>query len=137
MVRGKTTLFKVICNELSYDSGDIFVNKSTKIGYVEQFTLKNSNLNVLDELITIKQNLLDIEKEIELLQSKIEAISSNLRISDTINSINGNDIGQLDVEKVQLDELILRKHNLEVEYENNGGYTYKSIARSTLIGLRF
>ena len=56
MVRGKTTLFKVICDELDYDSGDIFKNKSLKIGYVEQFLLQESNRNVFEELLTIKQN---------------------------------------------------------------------------------
>lgn len=121
---GKTTLFKVICDELSYDSGEIFKNKSLRIGYVEQFVLNNSNNNVFDELLTIKQNLLDIEQEIEQIQNKIEELSNEYSADD--ESI-----------KSQLDSLISRKHFLEDLYKENGGYTYKSIARSTLIGLGF
>ena len=115
---GKTTLFKVICDELDYDSGDIFKNKSLKIGYVEQFTLRDSNRNVFEELLTIKQSLLDIEQELANLQQEIE-----------IKSINDNNN--------ELEGLITKKHSLEEQYARDGGYTYKSIARSTLIGLGF
>ena len=73
---GKTTLFKVICNELDLDEGEIFKNKSLKIGYVEQFVLKDSNNNVFEELLTIKQNLLDIEKRLVTIQNEIEYKSS-------------------------------------------------------------
>ena len=118
MVLGKTTLFKVICDELDYDSGDIFKNKSLKIGYVEQFVLKDSNKSVYEELLTIKQNLLDIENELTSLQQEIEIKS----IRDDNN---------------ELENLISKKHLLEERYERDGGYTYKSIARSTLIGLGF
>ena len=115
---GKTTLFKVICDELDYDSGEIFKNKSLKIGYVEQFLLKDSTLNVFEELLTIKQNLIDIEEELAKLQQDIE-----------IKSIND--------ENKELESLISKKHNLEEQYKKEGGYTYKSIARSTLLGLGF
>ncbi len=118
MVLGKTTLFKVICDELDYDSGDIFKNKSLRIGYVEQFVLKDSNKSVYEELLTIKQNLLDIENELTSLQQEIEIKS----IRDDNN---------------ELENLISKKHLLEEQYERDGGYTYKSIARSTLIGLGF
>jgi len=119
MDHGKTTLFKVICDELNYDSGEIFKNKSLKIGYVEQFVLKDSDKTVFEELLTIKQNLLDIENDIEEIQSEIELLSISQSDNDKLNS------------------LILRKHILEDEYEKSGGYTYKSIARSTLLGLGF
>ena len=132
---GKTTLFKVICDELDYDSGEIFKNKSLKIGYVEQFVLKDSNKNVYEELLTIKQNLLDIEARIEILQKQIEEKSAEVAINNTISQINSSESSNNT--KNNLDELIIEKHNLELEYEKNGGYTYKSIARSTLIGLGF
>lgn len=115
---GKTTLFKVICDQLSYDSGEIFNSKSLRIGYVEQFVCKNSDLNVFEELLTIQQELLDIEKNIEELQQEIER-----------KSIQNN--------TSELENLIIKKHHQEDAYRENGGYTYKSIARSTLIGLGF
>ena len=33
---GKTTLLRIICGEESYDSGEIFMPKNTKIGYLSQ-----------------------------------------------------------------------------------------------------
>ncbi len=136
---GKTTLFKVICDELDYDSGDIFKNKSLRIGYVEQFVLKDSMLSVYDELLTIRQDLLDIESEIELLQNKIEQYSLEATINNTISQIDNKLLGTelKSQDKSELELLIEQKHNLEVQYEKEGGYTYKSIARSTLLGLGF
>ena len=119
---GKTTLFKIICDQLSYDDGEIFKSKNLRIGYVEQFTCSDSERNVFEELLTIQQELINIEKEIEELQAKIELLTSN-EISNNKDSI--------------LENLITRKHNLENLYNEKGGYTYKSIARSTLIGLGF
>ena len=152
MVHGKTTLFKVICDELDYDSGEIFKNKALKIGYVEQFLLKDSKLTVMDELLTIRNDLTYIESEIVNLQKQIETISNDYTINSAISEINKNnylkdDYSQNNKElltsneensyKSELDDLILRKHKLEDEYKEKGGYTYKSIARSTLIGLGF
>ena len=121
MVLGKTTLFRVICDELDYDSGEIFKNKSLKIGYVEQFLLGDSKLTTYDELLTIKQDLLDIEKELEDIQSKLDC----------------NNAQEQSMDDIALERLILRKHELEQQYEKNGGYTFRSTARSTLIGLGF
>ena len=136
---GKTTLFKTICDELDYDSGEIFKNKSLKIGYVEQFTLGNSKNNVIDELLSIKQNLLDIEKELDIIQKEIEMKSQEHVINNTISQID-NKMLKSDSEnqtESELENLLNKKHNLEMMYEQGGGYTYKSIARSTLIGLGF
>ena len=134
---GKTTLFKVICDELDYDSGEIFKNKSLKIGYVEQFVLKDSKRNVYEELLTIKQNLLDIEKKINELQKDIELKSSEMSINNSILQLNDEANNVSSQEEKSLNSLILEKHNLELAYEKEGGFTYKSIARSTLLGLGF
>ena len=63
---------------------------SLRIGYVEQFTLKDSNLNVFEELLTIKQSLLDIESEIERIQKQIETRSQELSINNTISQLDDN-----------------------------------------------
>ena len=123
---GKTTLFKIICDQLSYDEGEIFKSKALKIGYVEQFVCKDSNINVLEELLTIQQELIAIENEIETLQQKIENITN-------VNST----VDKLALNRENLEDIISKKHNLENLYAEKGGYTYKSIARSTLIGLGF
>lgn len=123
---GKTTLFKIICDQLSYDEGEIFKSKALKIGYVEQFVCKDTNISVFDELLTIQQELIDIENEIENLQQKIE----------NITSVNAT-VGKMKENNENLENMIAKKHNLENLYAEKGGYIYKSIARSTLIGLGF
>ena len=81
---GKTTLFKIICDQLSYDEGEIFKSKALKIGYVEQFVCKDSNISVLEELLTIQQELIAIENEIETLQQKIENITD---VNSTVDKL--------------------------------------------------
>lgn len=132
---GKTTLFKIVCDQLAYDEGEIFKSKNLRIGYVEQFACKESNLSVLEELLTIQQELINMEFEIEELQKEIEKIAAEEKTNNIINEIkaisnqnNGNE---------ELERLIAKKHNLENKYNECGGYTYKSIAKSTLIGLGF
>lgn len=109
---GKTTLFKIIQDELDYDSGDIFKSKNTIIGYVEQF-ICNDDKTVYEETLTAFSKLIDIENQIEMLQLEIENESENLEY------------------KINL------KHSLEEKFSEEGGYTYKSVTKSTLKGLGF
>ncbi len=110
---GKTTLFKIICELEDYDKGEIYKSNITNIGYIEQFACSNSNLTLYEELLTTFNNLINIEKELQEIQERISQNSQNINL------------------------LIERQHILSTEYENGGGYTYKSIASSTLIGLGF
>ena len=110
---GKTTLFKIINNQLDYDSGEIYKSNATNIGYIDQFACSSSKLSLYDELITVFKNLTDIENELEHIENQISLNPSNIN------------------------ELINRQHYLTSVYEESGGYTYKSIASSTLIGLGF
>lgn len=120
---GKTTLLKVICDQLVYEEGEIFKSKNLKIGYVEQFVCRDSELTVLEELLSIQEELLRMEKEIERLQQEIFEESEKKQLNEEENEI--------------LEKKILQKHNLENRYQEMGGYTYRSIAHSTLLGLGF
>ena len=120
---GKTTLLKIICNQLVYEEGEIFKSKNLKIGYVEQFVCRDSELTVLEELLSIQEELLRMEKEIERLQQEIFEKSEKKQLNEEENEI--------------LEKKILQKHNLENRYQEMGGYTYRSIAHSTLLGLGF
>ncbi len=75
-----------------------------------------------------------MEKQIDALQKDIEALSTQHQIDNSISLLNGEE-SQSDA--TRLEELISKKHELEDRYKKDGGYTYKSIARSTLIGLGF
>ena len=108
---GKTTLFKIIANEVQKDDGDIFISKSTKIAYVDQFIVSNSEINIFDEALRVFDDLKNIELELDDINQKLFQDSS---IS-----------------------LIKKQEELINSYKNNGGYTYKNLTRSTLLGLGF
>lgn len=109
---GKTSLFKVLTGEYSADTGSCAKSRLTRVGYVEQFAVSGDR-SVYDELLTVFDDLEDIDKRIN-------------EINTTIS--NGED---------NIDKLIEELHMLTEEYANRGGLTYKSRARSALLGLGF
>ena len=60
---GKTSLFKVLKGEYLPDSGGCFIGKNVKIGYMEQHTCSN-NKTVYDELISVLNDLIKMEKQL-------------------------------------------------------------------------
>ena len=109
---GKTSLFKVLTGEYTPDAGSFGKSKLARVGYVEQFAI-NSNRTVLDELLTVFDDLKEIDRRLNELSEMISA--------------NRGDISAL------IDE----QHRLTEEYNDRGGLTYRSRARSALLGLGF
>ncbi|MCD1259551.1 ABC-F family ATP-binding cassette domain-containing protein [Paenibacillus athensensis] len=66
---GKSTLLQIIAGELSYDSGDIFKAKETKIGYLKQNSGLNSDKSIWDELLGVFAPLLAAERELRELEA--------------------------------------------------------------------
>lgn len=58
---GKTTLIKTLLGELQPKSGDVFIGKGAKVGYIEQNTLANGKLD-LDMLSYILESDTEIDK---------------------------------------------------------------------------
>lgn len=110
---GKTTLFKILTKEYLQNDGSVIISKDAKIGYMEQHACAESEKNVIDELMSVFTYLYDIERE--------------------LNSIEG----RLHTNSDSLDELLDRQHFLTNRYEQLGGLTYKSRARSALFGIGF
>lgn len=108
---GKSTLFKILTKQLLPDSGNVFVNKDTVVGYMEQHACASSEKSLYDELLTVFEKVIEAENELEKIS---EALSS---------SPSG--------------ELIEKQQHLLDFFERNGGLTYKSRARSALLGLGF
>ncbi len=108
---GKTTLFKLICGEYEPNSGSLFLSKNTKTGFAEQFACADSDKTVYDELMTVYAPLFKIESELEELHSEIEKNPSP--------------------------ELIDKQSALTEKFQSDGGLTFRSMGRSTLIGLGF
>ena len=107
---GKTSLFKLIIGEYTADSGNCFLSKNVKLGYMEQHTCSNDK-SIYNELVSVFDDLISMEQE-------LEEISKELTKNHT-------------------KELIDRQDYLTNEFNRNGGLTYKSMTRSALIGLGF
>ncbi|MBQ9530779.1 MAG: ABC-F family ATP-binding cassette domain-containing protein [Eubacterium sp.] len=109
---GKTSLFKIITGEYEATDGNCFISRNAKIGYMEQHTC-SENKTVYNELISVFDDLIKIENE-------LEEISYNLT----------NGIGNQE-------KNIERQDYLTNVFSRDGGLTYKSLTRSSLIGLGF
>lgn len=110
---GKTTLFKILTKEYLQNDGNVVINKDVNIGYMEQHACAESEKTVIDELMSVFSYLYEIEDEL----TRIEKALSNKEDS--------------------LEALLDKQHYLTFQYERLGGLTYKSRARSALIGLGF
>ncbi len=110
---GKTTVFKLIRGELEPHSGAVVKSKDVTVGYMEQHTCSEKGRTMYDEILSVFDYLAETEKELEELNHRLL-----------------NNIGDTD-ENIRLqDELTLK-------FQNEGGLTYKSRARSALLGLGF
>ncbi|MBE7027155.1 MAG: ABC-F family ATP-binding cassette domain-containing protein [Ruminococcaceae bacterium] len=110
---GKTTLFRALLDTSYADGGEVFINKETRIGYMQQHADLHSDNTVFEEVMSVYTDMLSLEEELEAISKSIENGEGNL------------------------EELIARQSRLMARFESRGGYTYKSIARSSLIGLGF
>ncbi len=107
---GKTSLLKIIKGDYAPDDGACFIGKNVKLGYMEQHACSD-NKTVYEELISVFDDLIQIENE-------LEKISRELTENPT-------------------SQLIARQDYLTNKFNQNGGLTYKSLTRSSLIGLGF
>ncbi|MBQ8541011.1 MAG: ABC-F family ATP-binding cassette domain-containing protein [Clostridia bacterium] len=109
---GKTTLFRVLCDEEGY-SGSLNKNSLLKIGYMEQTPPED---NITDAYTYV----LGVFSHLEALETKLEEIRVEIE----------NDEGETEA-------LINAQERLNNEYIDKGGLVYKSKCRSMLLGLGF
>jgi ATP-binding cassette subfamily F protein 3 len=107
---GKTSLFKIITGEYTADSGNCFISRNAKIGYMEQYTC-SADRTIWDELISVFDELIETEKE-------LESVTRMLSLSYSA-------------------DLIEKQDELTHRFHRDGGLTYKSMTRSALLGLGF
>ncbi|MGN1124190.1 MAG: ribosomal protection-like ABC-F family protein [Eubacterium sp.] len=107
---GKSSLFKIITDEYTSDSGNCFISKNARLGYMQQHTCSD-NKTIYNELVSVFDDLIKIELE-------LDEIAEQLKKNPT-------------------PELIQRQDYLTNEFNLNGGLTFRSMTRSALLGLGF
>ncbi len=111
---GKSTLFKIIAGITPYDSGNIDYAKNLSIGYLSQESSLNEDNRLYEEVISVFDHIIDMEREMRTLEVEI---SKN----------HDKDVESLLNKYAQLTE----------KFEDMSGYEYESRARGILIGLGF
>lgn len=109
---GKSTLLRILMNEESYDSGDIFQSKDTTIGYLSQHNTIDPNLSIYDALLEVFKPLIKKEerlRELEYMMADSHDLTSIMREYD----------------------------QLSYEFDTQGGYSYTSQIKGVLKGLGF
>lgn len=110
---GKTTLFKLLTGEYQSSGGNIIINKNTTVGYMEQHVCRNLERSAYNEVLTVFDDLIQMENELEILNTKI-------------NNSDGN-----------INEMVERQVFLNDEFTRRNGLTCRSRVRAALLGLGF
>lgn len=111
---GKSTLLKIIVGDLPADAGLVTFAKDKSFGYLAQHQAVDSENTLFDELLTVKQEVLELESSIR--QCELD-----------MKSADGDAL-----------ELLLKKYtNMTHRFEAINGYAYKSEITGILKGLGF
>lgn len=73
---GKTTLVKMILNEITPDSGEIFIFKQAKIGYLSQKIIESEENTMLEECLSVFKDIVKVEEELKVLAKNLETDAS-------------------------------------------------------------
>ena len=69
---GKTTLFRLLTGQLETTDGSVIKAFATDIGFVEQHACAGSDLTVYGEILSVFNDLKNIEAELDELHRKVE-----------------------------------------------------------------
>ncbi|AEV67251.1 ABC-F family ATP-binding cassette domain-containing protein [Acetivibrio clariflavus] len=112
---GKSTLFKIITSGYIPDSGEIYLAKGCKIGYLAQNSELESSNTILEEVLTAFSHLIRMEERIKELEKLISTEKDEEKLSSYMKEYS----------------------NLSDNFSRNGGYEYNSRSRGILKGLGF
>ena len=111
---GKSTLLKIIVGELEADSGNVVLAKGRSLGYLAQHQDLESGSTIYQELLSVKQDVIDLEARIRALELEMKHLSGDA-----------------------LTAALEAYTRLNQEFEQKDGYAYKSEVTGVLKGLGF
>lgn len=117
---GKTTLLNIIAGDLPCDEGNIYISGETTIGYLRQKDDFDSDNTVMEEVMSIFSSVTELEKAIPLLSDEIARLSAQ-----------GTRVGD------EIENMLHRLDQMQVDFENAGGYTYRGEIKGILSSMAF
>ena len=116
---GKTTLLKMLSGELSCDGGDFFLQSDKTVGYLKQSDNFRSEHTVIEEVEAIFSGMARMEEEMLELSA---AISEKAEKGES---------------GPEVDRMLARYDQMQQEYRDKGGYSYKSEMNGVLSSMAF
>jgi len=108
---GKTTLIKMILNEIAPDSGEIFIFGQARIGYLSQDILSSMDNKMYDECLSVFAEIIELE-------SQLNKVTDNLKTDHS-------------------EAMLKRYTNIENEFQIKGGYEYHTTIDTLLTRFGF
>ena len=72
---GKTTLFRLIAGELSPEEGSVIMPSGTRIAYLDQHPMLDSQETILEEMTHIFDPLIRLEEQLRAQEERISTLS--------------------------------------------------------------
>ncbi len=111
---GKSTLLKIIIGDLPADEGEVTLKKDATFGYLAQYQEDSYASNILDTVLSAREDLLATEKRLSDMENQMSQIDSS-----------------------EMEAFMESYHKLQHQFDLNGGYTFRSEAVGILKGLGF
>ena len=111
---GKTTLLRIIMGDLAADNGTVTVSHDKSIGYLSQHEAVSGENTIYDELLSVKQDIIDLERKMRSVEMQMKSASE-----ETLKGL--------------MDTYSALTHS----FESSNGYAYKSELIGVLKGLGF
>ena len=114
---GKSTLMRGLLGLIQPQSGTIEHAPALKhgaIGYLPQQQGYHSDLSIYEELLAVKKDVINLDRQIRQLEEKMSSLSGP-----------------------ELEQTLNQYHRLQTTFENGDGYTYKSKVLGVINGLGF
>lgn len=111
---GKTTLLRIITGESKPDEGSVTISKGKTLGYLKQHQDITSDATIYSEMMSVKQDLLDMEQRLREMESSMK-----------------------DAKTGKLEEIMDSYSRLSSEFDRRNGYAVRSEVTGILKGLGF
>lgn len=111
---GKSTLLKIIMEEMNADSGEVIISRGKSLGYLAQHQELSGDCTIYEELLEVKQYLLDMEEKIRTMEQDMKTVTGR-----------------------ELDTLLADYSRLTHQFELENGYSCRSEITGVLKGLGF